>query len=196
VLQDDHPSRGRLRPRSCPGQVFLAPVFSLVFAIVAGIPPHMREAGQRRLHGRGRQQQPHSITIHHMRRMPLHFAPQPLRAHEAMPLTAFALLRPLIPSLTADPGRLHTLAVDETSTGLCMAARGNSALCSERLGPLCPGTIFAPGAKVVRGRLPGGKPLGQQPPLTPRSDHVEDRVENFPQRVFLRTPGLVNTREE
>ncbi len=92
--------------------------------------------------------------------------------------------------------RLDTLTVQDRRAGVRMTARGCAHLAPQPLLNAGPGAVQPPGAKIGVDRLPRRKVMGQEAPLAPRAQDIEDRVDNLSPPVLSWTPAAVDGRNQ
>src|SRR5215217_8620205 len=113
-----------------------------------------------------------------------------------MALSAFDLLSCVVAAFFSTyAGRFDRLGVHYRCAGLRVSLEANShSFAQGGMHPL-PGSVQAPGAKVVVDGFPGREVVGQQPPGAAAANDVEDGVEDLTGAVHLGTPGSVGERQ-
>ena len=92
--------------------------------------------------------------------------------------------------------RLDTLAIDNGCTGAGLTPLSLAKLVSQGIVNLLPGAVLAPCPEVAIHRLVGREVLGKHPPSNTPAAHIEDGIDDIPQRGSLRAPSGLGSREE
>lgn len=107
------------------------------------------------------------------------------RVDDDMTLASLDHLAPIETAFSAQFGRLHALAVDNSGTGCGVSAGVEAHALAGMTQDLVEGTISGPGAKVVVGALPGYlEVVGDHAPLTACFDEIQQHIDDHTEVVF------------
>ena len=105
---------------------------------------------------------------------------QSLGLDHEVTLAPAELLAAVVTSDTPDSGGPDRLAVDDAGTRLGITSSLDAKAFPKGGMDRLPGAVQPPHAEVVIDRLPGRELVGQEPPLTATTDHIEDGIQDLP----------------
>lgn len=157
------------------------------FAAVGAIGPDILQAGELPL--QGCQEQLGAIAIGNIGRVHDGTNAQALRIDQQMALATVDFLPTIIAPGTTHDGRFNRLAIDDRRTRLWgMAGLYPGADPERHMQPL-PQAPQASKPEVMVDRFPGRQVVGQQTPSTTAPLHIENAIEDVPDRMAPRPPA-------
>src|SRR2546421_4965188 len=116
--------------------------------------------------------------------------------HEDMPLAPVDLLGAVEPVVTTTIGRCEGLRVDHACARLPVTSREYAEVTAQDIVDPFPGTIFSPAPKIMIDNAPGRHIVGHMPPRTAGAQDIQDRIDNFPLGILLRSATGLSGRNQ
>ena len=162
---------------------------------IAAIGPDMFDAAASLLAEEGSQQLLGPIPVLNVCRQDHDPENQTDRVDQDVSFASVDFLARIVTPLVAGLGTLDTLAVDDRSAGLRLSSLDPAEMFSQMGVNLVPQAVALPASEVVIDGTPRSEVFGQVPPLAAGLDQVENRVEQFPERMFAASALLAGLGE-
>ena len=119
-----------------------------------------------------------------------------MRIDKLVALPLFDLLGAIIAALPTYLGRFNTLTVGDPGAGLIGSSLCKALVLAQSRVELLPASTPAPDPPIGIGLGPWWQVMGDRSLLTPRTNHVEDRIDHDPQWIWATSASSGRQRQQ